>query len=178
MTTWWTSLKLPAKQVIELYHQHGTSEQFHSEIKSDMDLERLPSGKFATNALMLSLGQVAYNVLRLCGQTAFSRTASCRRRSRCRFASRWPSSVAERDSGLDVLGGPLDASLPSPGPVVLAKQSLAWDLGAIVRAVYGSAAPGHRIVGGKTDATNCLGWRRVWEMLCRHGGGSAAVASI
>jgi hypothetical protein len=70
ITTFWTSLKLPAKQVIELYHQHGTSEQFHSEIKSDMDLERLPSGKFATNALVLSLGLVAYNVLRLCGQTS------------------------------------------------------------------------------------------------------------
>ena len=69
VATFWTSLKLPAKQVIELYHQHGTSEQFHSEIKSDMDLERLPSGKFATNALVLSLGQVAYNILRLCGQT-------------------------------------------------------------------------------------------------------------
>ena len=70
IATFWTSLKLPAKQVIELYHQHGTSEQFHSEIKSDMDLERLPSGKFATNALVLSLGQVAYNILRLCGQTS------------------------------------------------------------------------------------------------------------
>jgi hypothetical protein len=70
IATFWTSLKLPAKQVIALYHQHGTREQFHSEIKSDMDLERLPSGKFATNALVLSLGQVAYNVLRLCGETS------------------------------------------------------------------------------------------------------------
>jgi hypothetical protein len=70
VSTWWTSLKLPAKKVIKLYHQHGTSEQYHSEIKSDMDLERLPSGKFATNALVLSLGLVAYNLLRLCGQTA------------------------------------------------------------------------------------------------------------
>jgi len=70
VATYWTSLKLPAKRVIELYHQHGTSEQYHSEIKSDMDLERLPSGKFATNALVLSLGLVAYNVLRLCGQNA------------------------------------------------------------------------------------------------------------
>jgi hypothetical protein len=70
IATWWTSLKLPPKVVIELYHQHGTSEQFHSELKSDLDLERLPSGKFATNALMLSLGLVAYNLLRLCGQTA------------------------------------------------------------------------------------------------------------
>jgi hypothetical protein len=70
VNTWWTSLKLPAKKVIELYHQHGTSEQYHSEIKTDLDLERLPSGKFATNATMLSLGLVAYNVLRLCGQGA------------------------------------------------------------------------------------------------------------
>jgi hypothetical protein len=66
--TLWTSLKLPAKKVIELYHQHGTSEQYHSEIKTDMGMERLPSGKFATNALVLSLGLVAYNILRLCGQ--------------------------------------------------------------------------------------------------------------
>ncbi len=29
---------------------HDTSEQFHSEFKTDMNLERLPSGKFATNA--------------------------------------------------------------------------------------------------------------------------------
>jgi len=67
---YWASLKLPAQEVMELYHQHGTSEQYHSEIKTDMDLERLPSGKFATNALVLSLGLVAYNVLRLCGQNA------------------------------------------------------------------------------------------------------------
>ena len=76
ISTWWTSLKLPAKKVIELYHQHGTSEQFHSELKTDMDLERLPSGKFATNALMLSLGLVAYNLLRLCGQTALAENES------------------------------------------------------------------------------------------------------
>lgn len=76
IATWWTSLKLSPKTVIELYHQHGTSEQFHSEIKSDLGLERLPSGKFATNALMLSLGLVAYNLLRLCGQTALAENAS------------------------------------------------------------------------------------------------------
>ncbi len=35
-----------------------------------MDLERLPSGKFATNSLILLLGMLAYNALRLCGQTA------------------------------------------------------------------------------------------------------------
>ena len=76
ISTWWTSLKLEPKRVIELYHAHATSEQFHSELKSDLGLERLPSGKFATNALMLSLGLVAYNVLRLCGQTALAENAS------------------------------------------------------------------------------------------------------
>src|SRR5512143_4143634 len=33
-----------------------------------MDIERLPSGKFATNALVLECGLVAYSALRLCGQ--------------------------------------------------------------------------------------------------------------
>jgi hypothetical protein len=65
---WWTRLDLPEKHVIRLYEDHGTSEQFHSEIKSDMDLERLPSGKFATNALILTLGGLAYNILRAIGQ--------------------------------------------------------------------------------------------------------------
>lgn len=41
--TYWTSLTDPAYKIIELYHEHGTSEQFHSEIKTDMDLERLPA---------------------------------------------------------------------------------------------------------------------------------------
>lgn len=65
---WWTRLDLPAKHVIRLYEDHGTSEQFHSEIKSDMDMERLPSGKFATNALILTLGGLTYNFLRSIGQ--------------------------------------------------------------------------------------------------------------
>jgi hypothetical protein len=65
---WWTTLDIPAKDVIGLYEDHGTSEQFHSELKSDMDLERLPSGKFATNALILTLGGLAYNILRAIGQ--------------------------------------------------------------------------------------------------------------
>jgi len=66
---WWTDLKLDAEEVIELYRQHATSEQFHSEFKTDLDLERLPSGKFATNALVMTLGAFAYNILRFIGQT-------------------------------------------------------------------------------------------------------------
>jgi hypothetical protein len=57
-------------EVIGLYQDHGTHEQFHSEFKTDLDLERLPSGKFATNVLILALAVLAYNVLRLMGQSA------------------------------------------------------------------------------------------------------------
>jgi hypothetical protein len=66
--TYWTSLDADAEKVIQLYHAHGSSEQFHSELKTDLDLERLPSGKFQTNELVLLLGMVAYNVLRMIGQ--------------------------------------------------------------------------------------------------------------
>jgi len=66
--TWWTSLDFPASVIVELYEAHGTSEQFHSEIKTELDLERLPSGKFATNNLVLHLGLLAYNILRIIGQ--------------------------------------------------------------------------------------------------------------
>lgn len=66
--TWWTSLDFPASVIVELYEAHGTSEQFHSEIKTELDLERLPSGKFATNNLALHLGLLAYNILRVIGQ--------------------------------------------------------------------------------------------------------------
>ena len=66
--TWWTNLGDPDEEIIRLYHAHGEREQFHSEVKTDMDLERLPSGKFATNALILELGMIAYNILRMIGQ--------------------------------------------------------------------------------------------------------------
>lgn len=69
---WDTTLPASFKpiEVIGLYQDHGTHEQFHSEFKTDLDLERLPSGKFATNDLVLSLAGLAYNVLRLMGQSA------------------------------------------------------------------------------------------------------------
>ena len=65
---WWTNLELPSQKIIKLYQNHGLSEQFHSEFKSDLDLERLPSGKFSTNALIMALGAFAYNILRFIGQ--------------------------------------------------------------------------------------------------------------
>lgn len=79
--TYWTSLPDDPATVITLYHAHGTSEQFHSELKTDMDLERLPSGKFQTNDLVLRLGMVAYNLLRLIGQESLQeRDAPIRKR--------------------------------------------------------------------------------------------------
>ena len=67
--TYWVSRKdLGAQEVIDLYHDHGTSEQFHSELKTDLDLERFPSGDFATNELILHLGMLVYNMLRIIGQ--------------------------------------------------------------------------------------------------------------
>ena len=68
LSGWWTSLDIKADEVITLYKHHGTHEQFHSEIKSDLDLERLPSGKFATNDAIIHLASFAYNCLRLLGQ--------------------------------------------------------------------------------------------------------------
>jgi len=68
VSVYWTSLRCGPWRVIELYRDHGTSEQFHSEIKTDLDLERLPAGKFATNNLVLHAGVFAYNLLRIIGQ--------------------------------------------------------------------------------------------------------------
>jgi len=65
---WWTSLELPEEHIIRLYEDHAECEQYHSEFKTDLDIERLPSGKFATNALILSLSALAYNILRIIGQ--------------------------------------------------------------------------------------------------------------
>ena len=66
--TYWTDTDLSDDDVIELYHDHGTMEQFHSELKTDMDVERLPSGKFATNALVLAISAFVYNLERMIGQ--------------------------------------------------------------------------------------------------------------
>ena len=79
--TWWTNLGDPDEEIIRLYHAHGECEQFHSEVKTDMDLERLPSGKFATNALILELGMLAYNILRMIGQGTIGERAPRQKRN-------------------------------------------------------------------------------------------------
>ena len=68
VNSWWTNLDCPAEKVIALYRDHATSEQFHSELKHDMDIERLPSGKLAVNRIVLAVAMNAYNALRLLGQ--------------------------------------------------------------------------------------------------------------
>ena len=64
---WDVNVDFTDREVIALYHAHGESEQFHSEIKTDMALERFPSGKFDTNELVLELAMAAYNILRMIG---------------------------------------------------------------------------------------------------------------
>jgi hypothetical protein len=68
---WTTSLHaetFTATDIIALYADHGTHEQFHSEFKTDLDLERLPSGKFDTNYVVCGLAALAMDILRLMGQ--------------------------------------------------------------------------------------------------------------
>lgn len=74
--TFWTNLYENPDTVIDLYHDHGTAEQFHSALKTDMNVERLPSGKFAVNAMLLKLAILALNILRFIGQTALAFTDS------------------------------------------------------------------------------------------------------
>ena len=68
-----TNLWISDQKVIGLYHAHSECEQFHSEIKTDMDLDRLPSGRFETNELVLELAVLTYNILRMIGQESISR---------------------------------------------------------------------------------------------------------
>jgi hypothetical protein len=70
---WWTNLPCRAETAIGLYHSHATSEQFHSELKSDLDVERLPSGRFCVNRIILLCAMIAFNLLRTLGQEVIKR---------------------------------------------------------------------------------------------------------
>jgi hypothetical protein len=65
--TYWTNLVCSEQRVEEVYHMHGTMEQYHAELKSDMGVERLPSGKFHANMLNLLFAMIAFNLLRCVG---------------------------------------------------------------------------------------------------------------
>lgn len=120
---WTTTLpeRFHAAQIIALYSDHATHAQFHSEFKTDMDLERLPSGKFDTNYLVCQLAAVAMNLLRLIGQNTLHgpdapvRHAAKRRRIKTvmqevmfkagrmiKHAGRWILGLGESDSGFAV----------------------------------------------------------------------------
>lgn len=65
---WYTTLsekEATDDEVIELYHSHASCEQCHSEIKTDLDLERFPSGKYAVNGLILQLAAIGFNALKI-----------------------------------------------------------------------------------------------------------------
>jgi hypothetical protein len=83
---WSTTLgpEVTHEQVITLYRDHATHEQFHAEFKTDMDLNRLPSGKFATNHLVCSLAALAMNLLRIVGQYTLHESDSPMRKTALR----------------------------------------------------------------------------------------------
>ena len=90
---WWMDLDCNAGTCVRLYHAHGTSKQFHAELKSDMRVERLPSGKLRSNSVMLSCALLAFNCLRRLGGLALrhdrTRRATPRRlRKRARMRAR------------------------------------------------------------------------------------------
>lgn len=83
---WTTTLspQIAAEEIIALYRDHATHEQFHAEFKTDMDLNRLPSGKFATNHLVCALAAVAMNLLRIVGQHTLHESDSPMRKAALR----------------------------------------------------------------------------------------------
>ena len=120
---WTTTLpeRFGASEIIALYCDHATHEQFHSEFKTDMDLERLPSGKFDTNYLVCQLAALAMNLLRIIGQNTLNESDSPvrhkaqRRRIRTvmhemifkaarmiKHAGRWILGLGQSDSGFAV----------------------------------------------------------------------------
>lgn len=73
VNTYWTNLPCSPEEVTALYRDHGTSEQFHSELKSDLGVEQLPSGKFCVNQIVMLCAMLAFNVLRTIGQEVVAR---------------------------------------------------------------------------------------------------------
>ena len=87
---WYTNVeeKYNSEKIVDFYKDHGTCEQFHSELKTDMDIERLPSGKFETNRLILSMSMIAFNILRLIGQEVINSGNTNRKRKVTRLRIR------------------------------------------------------------------------------------------
>jgi hypothetical protein len=62
-------MQLKEADILRIYRDRGTCEQYFAEIKSELDLERLPSGKFEVNELIFQLGMFVMNMLRVIGQS-------------------------------------------------------------------------------------------------------------
>lgn len=70
-----TNIKdLSDEEILILYRTRGTCEQYISELKTDLDLERLPSGKFDVNKIYFQLGIFANNILRIIGESLIPNT--------------------------------------------------------------------------------------------------------
>lgn len=117
---WWTSLEevaCPDETIIDLYCAHATSEQFHSEFKTDLDIERLPSGKFSTNDLVMACAVLAYNILRWIGLVGLLRDdAPIRHQAKQR---RLRTVIQELMPGVDVRGCARRREWPSAGAEIL-----------------------------------------------------------
>ena len=85
---WRTDLEGEEEAILSLYEDHGTSEQFHSEYKTDLDMERLPSQTFAVNRLALAIAALSFNALRLIGQKSLEHEATRPSEQRKRRVSR------------------------------------------------------------------------------------------
>jgi len=82
----WTSLALSEEEVLKVYRDRGTSEQYHAELKSEMDMERLPSGKFVVNNAFLLLGMLVYNMLKVVvREMVFARALGLKKATRRRM---------------------------------------------------------------------------------------------
>jgi hypothetical protein len=46
VNNWWTNKEEEAERVIEVYHSHGTMEQYHCEVKRDMGVEGCHPGRW------------------------------------------------------------------------------------------------------------------------------------
>lgn len=54
LNLYWTNIAEDAQTIVALYSDHVTSEQYHSEIKTDLNFKRLASGKYIVNKMLLA----------------------------------------------------------------------------------------------------------------------------
>jgi len=72
VATYECNVEATPEEVLPTYPEHGTMEPFHREYKTDLEWERLPSGKFATNNLIMPMARLVFNVLRVMGQATLN----------------------------------------------------------------------------------------------------------